>query len=327
METKGLVSVIVPIYKTEQYLKKCVNSIIGQTYKDLEIILVNDGSPDNSLAIMQEYVVLDNRIKIVNKDNGGLSSARNAGLAVATGEYITFIDSDDYLEEEAVERLLDAISTYHGDIAVMKSKSVDENYDTIGEPSDSDNVCVFSSEEYLRDIFERKESCSVCNKLFHKHLWKNRRFKEDILNEDFLALSELLIDSACKLVKLDFYGYNYYTRASSISRNGFGKSSKDAVYNCRYIMEYIDVKNNQLFSYAAAFAAYQARTAIVIMSKDDFKNDKEFVQYCKETLLLAKKHVSKSFMNKKDRLFCIVFPYAPKLIFRLIKIFRNKEKK
>ena len=94
-----IVSIIVPIYNTEKYLRKCVDSILKQTYENLEVILVNDGSPDNSLEICREYERLDSRVKVINKKNGGLSSARNAGLEICTGKYITFVDSDDYLKK------------------------------------------------------------------------------------------------------------------------------------------------------------------------------------------------------------------------------------
>ena len=112
-----LVSVIVPIYKVEKYLGKCVDSIINQTYKNLEIILVDDGSPDNSGKICDEYAKKDNRIKVIHKENGGLSSARNAGLDVATGEFIAFVDSDDRIHLDFVEKLYRAIKEENADIA------------------------------------------------------------------------------------------------------------------------------------------------------------------------------------------------------------------
>lgn len=105
-----LISVIVPIYNVEKYLARCVDSIVNQTYKDFELILVDDGSPDNSGKICDEYAKKDSRIKVVHKKNGGLSDARNAGMAVATGEYISFIDSDDYVSDDFFECLLDVMN-------------------------------------------------------------------------------------------------------------------------------------------------------------------------------------------------------------------------
>ena len=101
-----MVSVIIPVYNVEKYLRRCLDSVVGQTYKDLEIILVDDGSTDGSTEICEEYAKKDSRIRFLRKQNGGLSSARNAGLLVATGEYVTFVDSDDYIEDFTYERLI-----------------------------------------------------------------------------------------------------------------------------------------------------------------------------------------------------------------------------
>ena len=106
-----MISVIVPVYNAEKYLDKCVESIVNQTYKDLEIILVDDGSPDNCPAMCDEWAKKDGRIKVIHKSNGGVSSARNVGLDSFSGEYVTFIDSDDYIESSMFHRIFEAIST------------------------------------------------------------------------------------------------------------------------------------------------------------------------------------------------------------------------
>ena len=120
-----LISVIIPIYKTEQYLRTCVDSIITQTHTNLEIILVNDGSPDNSIQLCEEYFAKDERIKIVNRKNGGLSAARNSGLEVATGDFVAFIDSDDYVEPCMFEMLLKLMRQYDADISQCGVTSAD----------------------------------------------------------------------------------------------------------------------------------------------------------------------------------------------------------
>ena len=122
-----LISVVIPVYKVEKFIRNCVDSVIAQTYKDLEIILVDDVSPDGCPAICDEYAAADKRIKTVHKENGGLSSARNAGLDVATGEYVFFVDSDDYISENAIERLYEALIKEKADIAICDWVAVDEN--------------------------------------------------------------------------------------------------------------------------------------------------------------------------------------------------------
>ena len=112
-----LISIIVPIYNVEDYLKRCIDSILGQTYKNLEVILVDDGSPDKCGKICEEYKLIDSRIKVIHKKNGGLSSARNNGLDIATGDFIGFVDSDDYIERNMYESLIEALNNNNADIA------------------------------------------------------------------------------------------------------------------------------------------------------------------------------------------------------------------
>lgn len=320
---KKKVSIIVPIYNTEDYLEKCIESILEQTYDNLEIILVNDGSSDSSLNICKKYESLDSRIVIIDKKNGGLSSARNAGLDACIGEYITFVDSDDFIEKETIEHLVNTAYKYKADIVSMKYQVVDADYKVIGQCNDTDQFGITDSLSYLKGIFQRIKSCSVCDKLFAYKVWSNRRFKTGILNEDFLALSELLIDTNYRIIEINFIGYNYYTRTDSISRQGFGKSSLDAVYNSEYILKYIPENQNSLMRYAGAYAAYQARTSIAIMDKSDFIKNPQFVNRCKEIMRTNRKYLLGSFMNLKDRMFCILFPYMPRISFYLVKLIRK----
>ena len=121
-------TVIVPIYKVEKYLKKCLDSIINQTYNNLEIILVDDGSPDNCPALCDEYAQKDSRIRVIHKQNGGLSSARNAGFEIATSEYISFVDSDDYLNQNMYEKMMKIVEDYHPDIERLPTRYLQDNF-------------------------------------------------------------------------------------------------------------------------------------------------------------------------------------------------------
>ena len=127
MKKNNLISIIVPIYNVEKYLKKCIDSIINQTYKNLEIILVDDGSPDNCGKICDEYAKKDNRIKVIHKENGGVSSARNVGVENATGEYIGFVDSDDYIEKDMYEVLINNLKKENADISIISNYEVYKN--------------------------------------------------------------------------------------------------------------------------------------------------------------------------------------------------------
>ena len=140
-----LISVIVPIYNVEEYLNRCVESIVNQTYQKLEIILVDDGSPDNCPRMCDDWAKKDSRIKVIHKENGGLSDARNAGMKITTGEYISFIDSDDYIETCMIEILYEAIKKYDCDIASCRVRIVMDDKPSIPLTSAIDNKKVFDN--------------------------------------------------------------------------------------------------------------------------------------------------------------------------------------
>ncbi|MBR1540013.1 MAG: glycosyltransferase [Clostridia bacterium] len=121
-----LISIIVPVYKVEKYLDKCINSIVSQTYKNLEVILVDDGSPDSCGKMCDEWTQKDTRIKVIHKENGGLSDARNFGLDCAKGKYIQFVDSDDYIEKDMIEFLYKNLKENNADISICSNYMVDE---------------------------------------------------------------------------------------------------------------------------------------------------------------------------------------------------------
>lgn len=320
---KNKVSVVIPIYNTQKYLDKCIQSVISQSYKNLEIILVNDGSPDNALNICKEYEKKDNRIIVVDKENGGLSSARNAGLNICTGQYVMFLDSDDFLETDAIQTLLNCAINGSG-ITVMKMKAVDEKYKPLDEYVSSKKEKRYSSISFLKEILQRKKTCSVCDKMFLKDILVNRRFEEGVLNEDFLFLTRVLMEMRPEILEIDYYGYNYYTRTMSISRRGFGSSSRDAIYNAEKIIKEAINNHLEIVPYAEAYAAYQVRTALAIMSKEDYQNNPVLIKKCIDILKETKSSIASSFMNRKDILFCFIFPVAPKISFTLLKFIRRE---
>ena len=230
MSSNELVSVIVPVYNVEDYLKKCVDSIINQTYTNLEIILVDDGSPDNCEKICDEYLNIDSRIRVIHKKNGGLSSARNAGLDIAKGKYISFIDSDDYIKENFIEALKTSIRD--AEIAICGITNVLED----GE------VCLDIEESPIKD--ERLSSLealkklatpnyfyyvTACNKLYLRSLFDDIRFEEGKINEDEYIVHKLF-EKSNKIVTISDKLYFYLQRDSSITHSLFKIGKLDAVY-------------------------------------------------------------------------------------------------
>lgn len=207
------ISVIVPIYKVEDYLHRCVDSIINQTYANLEIILVDDGSPDNCPMICDEYAKKDSRIRVIHKKNGGLSDARNAGLDIATGEYIMFIDSDDFVDEEMMESMMKNMIDNKVDMVVCNIKYVYEDREVV-KYNQADRILdkYEAMEEYLRDGVVQ---AVAWNKLYKKSLINDMRYKVGKTNEDEFFTYKV-VDKTDKVYYNSRPFYNYIQRDSSI---------------------------------------------------------------------------------------------------------------
>ena len=224
-----LVSVIVPVYNVEQYLKECLNSIVDQIYNNIEIILVDDGSLDNSRIICDEYAQKDERIKVVHKKNGGLSSARNVGLDLATGDFITFCDSDDVILPLTILRYVELQKQYNCDVVSSESlfykngvKSIIKHYHK------DERITLFTGEEFITGFFDYTTDCSVCNKLFRKDVIGENRFEEGKTNEDLLFQYEVLKNKS--IVHTNEALYLYTVNESGITHT-FNTNSLNAYYN------------------------------------------------------------------------------------------------
>lgn len=222
-----LISVILPIYKVEEYLDRCVRSIINQTYAHLEIILVDDGSPDNCPRICDDWAKKDPRIRVVHKKNGGLSDARNAGLAVATGELISFIDSDDWVEPAFFEVLYKALTKNDCDIASCEYRKVNE-----GEalsPTFPEHQCqVLAQTDAMSALIDNKIQQVVWNKLYRRSAVDDIFFDVGKYHEDEFW-SYRVIGRCKRFVATDYVGLNYFQRAGSIMGESYSKKRLDAV--------------------------------------------------------------------------------------------------
>lgn len=228
-----LVTVIVPIYNVEHYLGFCIESIKKQSYSNLEVILVNDGSKDNSGILCDEIVKSDKRFKVIHKENGGLSSARNAGLSVAKGDYVCFVDSDDWIETLYVEHLVSIAKKENADIV-----SCQFLLDTKRQLEDSlkviDNYTVFTGEDiiihYIQSAVkggEKGNDISCCTKLYKREILNGYRFVEGMLFED-VVFNSILLSKIDRYVYSKYIGYHYYVNPSSITRK---ESYSDRVFD------------------------------------------------------------------------------------------------
>lgn len=215
MITRKLISVIIPVYNTGNYLKKCLETVINQTYKDIEIILINDGSTDNSLDICKYYQGKDNRVIVKTVKNNGVSSARNFGLSIAKGEYIMFIDSDDYIELNMIEKLYLAIENSKVDISMCDIKKVDEENNEIFVAMNN-NDRIITNKEFMENIFDFDYSYGYpYNKLFKRKVIGKIKFDINAhYMEDFKFICEVIQNSK-KIVYLKDKLYSYVQRSTS----------------------------------------------------------------------------------------------------------------
>lgn len=243
-----LISVIVPIYNVEKQLNKCVDSIINQTYKTLEIILVDDGSLDKCPQICDEYAKKDSRIKTIHKKNGGLSDARNAGFNIATGDYVVFIDSDDWIELQALESMLETAQKYDADIVECNvmykyDNKKDESYNDDEFAVYSDNYSIMSA--YIKDY---RIKTVVWNKLYKKTLLNKNPFEFGKYNEDEFFTYQILAKTN-KLVHMDNYFYCYYQREGSIMGSSFSLKHLDSLEASVKRAEFIEKNYPDLYFY------------------------------------------------------------------------------
>lgn len=276
-----LISVIVPIYNVEKYLARCVDSIVNQTYKNLEIILVDDGSPDLCPQMCDDYVEKDSRIKVVHKKNGGLSDARNAGMAVSTGEYISFIDSDDYVSDDFFECLLDVMNKENSDIAECSVVKFYED-NRFDELSDDLSVKTYDTQDAM--------SALIAENPFHQHVW-NKLYKTELVKDIPYAVGKLNEDEfwtyqvfgrANKVSKLNKTMYYYFQRNSSIMGVGYNIRRLDALEGKANRQKYIENNFPDLSTqakidlYGSCMFAYQS--VLKFMSGADKKKALELIR-------------------------------------------------
>lgn len=207
------ISVIVPVYNVEAYLPHCMESLLCQSYRALEIILIDDGSTDSSGALCDEYGAKDSRVRVIHKENGGAASAKNAGLRVATGEYLSFVDSDDYLEPDAYAFLMEQLETYQADVVQSGYRNVfpDHREDRVSAAS----VCKYENPEYLRR-FAKDWTCALLwDKLYKRSLFDGIFFEEGhIIDDEFFTYQGIM--NAKLVVFVPGIVYNYRLRRSGV---------------------------------------------------------------------------------------------------------------
>lgn len=286
-----IVSIIVPVFNVEEYLEKCIQSLINQTLQDIEVILVNDGSTDLSAEICDRYKKLDNRIIVIHKENGGVSSARNEGLKVAKGNYIGFVDSDDYVELDTYEKLVHALIDSKADISIcgrIVENNDTKNYQVVDQTRD----LVFNSEDVIRRIL-LKQNIYVApwDKLYKSELFKGREFPIGKIYEDIYLIPEI-ISNTQKIVCIKEAKYHYMIRSQSITQSKYKKSSFDLINNTELLYKYIVsrypnlLKEARYYYFENILACYSKYISSDSLTKKAFRQDKLLIKNRIKTLLI-----------------------------------------
>lgn len=244
---KPLISIIIPVYKVEKYLEKCIKSVLSQTYKNLQIILVDDGSPDNCGNICDDYARVDNRIEVIHKANGGLSDARNVGLKAARGEYIGFVDSDDYVSNEMFENMYNTLVNNNADVSICNFYTVIDNKNII---KNADNgIEIYNKLEILKEILlDKKIQSYAWNKLYKRELFEDIEYPIGKKYED-IGTTFYILEKCNKIVVSGSPEYYYLTRGDSIVNNNTEGTVIDYISLISDRYDYIDKKYKELKKY------------------------------------------------------------------------------
>jgi len=235
------VSIIIPAYNIEKYIEKCIKSAINQTIKDIEIIVVNDGSTDGTLEIINKFSKIDNRIKIINKKNGGVSSARNIGFEISFGEYIQYIDGDDWIEQDACEILYDF--AIKNDLDMVVSDFYYDDRNNLLKWNDIESNKFYTNIEYLNLLLQDKSAPSIWNKFIKREIHENILFSEKYsYGEDLSTVAKLAYQSK-KIGKLDKAFIHYIFNPNSITNASYLKKGFEKILACHDINEFLKNKD------------------------------------------------------------------------------------
>lgn len=348
-----MISVVVPVYNTKEYLERCVKSLLAQTYTDMEIILVDDGSTDGSGEICDRFAAGEQRIRVFHKENGGSSSARNLGIDNAKGDYIGFVDSDDYVDADMYERLYTAIREHHVNAAQIGRDEIDPDGNILPDiciPPERDE-CI-APEKFMEELLMHRGDCSFCTKLIRRELFFGEnsflletqcpvesqciegskspleyRFPPGVLNEDFHLLIQML-DRIGPIVSLPGHAYHVFYRLGSNSRKesreNFSRVFADCVDNAGLAAEIVRREYPGLEAVAFRFGIFQRleymlHIPIAQMNREN-EMYRDIVRYLRRNWL---KSMRNPLLTGKNKVYHTLFAIAPRGIRKLHRRLRR----
>ncbi len=343
-----LISIIVPIYNIKEYLERCVDSILAQTYENIEVLLVDDGSTDGTALLVDELGKKDNRIRVFHKENGGSSSARNLGIREARGAYLGFIDSDDYIEPCMFEKLYEAIQRTGMPIAQGGREEIDEQGNILPDiciPPKKETV--YSSKDFMKELLLHKGDCSFCTKLTDAGLFGKResqsgvrsveegdageqqegfRFPEGALNEDFHVLVQMLPKIA-GIVCIPERTYHVFYKSGSNTRvkdeNAFSRVYGDNVDNADMVLKIVEKEYPDLKTIAQRFGFYQRLDYLLHIPIPQMTRENLQYQNIMHYLRKHRKEIQRNpELTKKQKVYLRLLSMAPAMVRRIHRMMK-----
>ncbi|UOY06094.1 glycosyltransferase [Muricauda sp. SCSIO 64092] len=312
------ISVIIPVYKVEKYLHRCVDSVLNQTYSNLEIILVDDGSPDNCGTICDTYEKQDTRITAIHQENKGLSGARNSGMKIATGDYISFVDSDDWLEPDMYRTLISAIVDTQSDMAITDFSKSMELSSQVASPIPKPRNEVLNNKQTI--LYYRENGFYVWANLYRREVIKDLSFRENIKFVEDMFFSMDVIANLGKAVHVKYPFYNYFIGPNnSLTRRAYDKSKFTSLHANLYIQEKVATlfpEDNEVIETVRKSTLENAiyHLQSIYQSKDsnldaNFELRKKAKKVFNENFVLTKDATKKGLIIRLSNLFLLRFVF------------------
>lgn len=332
-----LISVIVPVFNGEQFLERCIKSIQNQSFRSIEIIIVNDGSTDKSKEICEKYAMMDKRIVIINKENGGLSSARNKGIEAASGDYIGFVDCDDYISYDMYEYLFRLISENDADIvsgSYRKVKYSDDKYIKNWDDAKRERVTIFNRNEavkfYLKQANAPINDFPVWTKLYKREMFCATRFPEGYIYED-MATNFKMICKCKKYIKSSKVLYYYFQNTTGITKSSYNAKQQDLLIACENIVNIAKQSQNiETIKYALTVQAKGCFSLLVKIIKSDEALDGDLIKHCVVNIKRYYKSLIISKMSLVSKIvltfMCIDIKFC-RMVFKFLKRITSPQKR
>ncbi|MDD3369017.1 MAG: glycosyltransferase family 2 protein [Lachnospiraceae bacterium] len=312
-------SIIVPIYNIMDCLEKCVHSITNQSYHNLEILLVDDGSTDGTGELCDRLAAEDIRIRVIHQENGGSSSARNHGIREAQGEYLGFVDSDDFIEPDMYEKLLTVLLEHQGRMAQVGRDEVDDAGNKLPD------ICVppdqlekIETVAFLKELLLHRGDCSFCTKLIHRSLFEVHHFPEGVLNEDFHLLVEMLpeLDG---IYSLPGYSYHVFYRIGSNTRKAskeeFSRVFTDIVDNADLVQTIVDKSYPELHTVAIRFNLFQRLDYMLHIPVSRMNRENSMYIKIKQYLRAhVRDTITSPYLTGKNKIYLLLLTLAPRTV-------------